>query len=89
MEARMSFLDRLDAHADLMHRMAETTGADLGTAVLEGRVGPMELRSLYLSCTRCDAPEACAEWLEGHADGSAAPPDFCRNRQSLDRLRQS
>lgn len=82
----MSYLDRLDTHTDLMHRMADTVGAELGSALIDGRVSATELRSLYLSCARCDAPEACSEWLDAHAEGADGPPGFCRNSQSLARL---
>ena len=83
----MSYLDRLNEHSDLMHRMADAVGADFGTALIEGRIGATGLRSMYLSCARCDGAAACADWLDAHAQGAAPAPEFCRNREALAQLR--
>ena len=82
-------VDRLDRHADLMYRMSDTVGADLGEALFEGRLSGEKVRGAVLSCTRCDSVEACEQWLAKHeGDRAQNVPEFCRNRELLARLRR-
>lgn len=75
---------KLDRHAALMNRMADTVGVDLGEALVEGRLSGEGLRSAILRCTACDNPEACDHWLADRAPGSAEDtPEYCRNRALL------
>ena len=75
---------KLDRHAALMNRMADTVGVDLGDALIDGRLSGEGLRSAILRCTACDSPEACAHWLAGKSPGSAGEaPAYCRNRALL------
>lgn len=69
----------LARHAQLVTRMATTVGADLPDALADGRVTGEAMRTAVLSCTACDDPEACAQWLETHTDGAEAAPGYCRN----------
>ena len=82
----MGFLKRLDERADLMNRMAETVGANLGDAVIDGRLDATGVRSALVACARCNAAEECVHWMDEHADGAAHPPGYCRNSALLDRL---
>jgi hypothetical protein len=82
----MKLFDKIDRHADLVSRMADTVGADLADAAMTGLVQPGEMRSAVMRCTACDEVEACEHWLADHADGAAATPDYCRNKAVLDRL---
>jgi hypothetical protein len=86
METDMGLFDKLDRHADLVNRMAETVGADLGDAAIRGQIRPEEMRSAVLRCTACDSVEECGHWLDDHAEGAAAAPGYCRNKATLDRL---
>ncbi len=83
----MGFIDRIDRHANLVNRMADTVGADMGDALLDGRVRAQELRSAVLRCTRCDHVEKCVPWLGAHAEsGARSAPEYCSNRRLLSRV---
>ncbi len=85
----MGMIDRIDRHATLMHRMSDTVGAELGDALVEGRLSAEALRGAVLSCTRCDSVDACEQWLAEHEDDTAqSAPEYCRNRELLARLRR-
>ncbi|MFD1911448.1 DUF6455 family protein [Halodurantibacterium flavum] len=89
-------LTRLDRHATLVGRMAETTGIDMADALVTGRLSGPSLRGAVLRCCGCDKAEACQGWLDAQERGrqerqaGAAPataPDYCRNRDLMARLR--
>jgi hypothetical protein len=82
----MGLFDKLDRHADLVTRMADTVGADLGEAAIRGQIRPEEMRSAVIRCTACDSVEDCQHWLADHADGAEAAPGYCRNKSVLDRI---
>lgn len=82
----MRFLTRIDAHADLMHRMADAVQADLTDALVKGRLSAPELRNAVMACTGCEGSDECRTWLEVHQDGAADTPSWCRNRDLLMRL---
>ena len=77
---------RIDKHADLMGRMAETVGADLAEATQRGDLTPEEYRSAVLSCTSCKGAGECQGWLDAHAEGAGGTPDYCRNKALLEAL---
>ncbi len=77
---------KLDLHARLASDMAATVGADLGDALAAGRLTAPDLRSALLRCTACDEVGACEDWLNDHPQGAGRAPQFCRNRELLDRL---
>ena len=79
-------LSRIDKHAGLMGRMAETVGADLAEAMQRGDLTPWEYRSAVLSCTSCKGAGACQGWLDAHSDGADQTPDYCRNKALLEAL---
>lgn len=83
----MGFVQRLDRHADLVQRMADTLHVDFGEAMLRGTLAPEELRSAVFRCMGCECVSACADWLEAHAEGADRAPGYCRNRDMLGGLR--
>lgn len=82
----MSWTNRFDKHAGLVHRMAGTLGVDLAEEMLGGSLPPQEFRSAVLSCMGCKEAGACERWLAEHAAGSAVTPSYCRNRERLEAL---
>jgi hypothetical protein len=79
----MNMFQKLDRHADLVNRMADTVGADLGEALLKGTLSGQGLRAAVLNCCRCEGGGECPDWLEAHAQGAEEAPDYCRNRALL------
>jgi hypothetical protein len=79
----MNMFQKLDHHAGLVNRMAETVGADLGDAIIAGTLSGQGLRAAVMSCCACDSTDACQDWLAAHADGAAEAPCYCRNRDLL------
>jgi len=85
-EDHMGFLKRLDDRAGLMNRMAETVGADIGDAIIDGRLDAIGVRSALIACAGCGSAEECVHWMDAHPDGAQHAPDYCRNATLLDRL---
>lgn len=84
----MPMLEKLNRHAELMGRMAETVDADLAEALLRGDLNGMILRGAVLRCTTCEAAQVCAEWLDSQDGAHGQPvPEFCVNRDLMERLR--
>ncbi|MCB1404983.1 MAG: hypothetical protein KDK01_01665 [Rhodobacteraceae bacterium] len=83
----MGFLAKLDHHFDLMTRMSDTVHADLNGSLALERLSASELRNAVLACTGCEGGKECPDWLDSHADGAEETPDYCRNRNLLQRLR--
>lgn len=83
----MNLFQKLDRHADLVNRMADTVGADMGQALLEGRLTGQELRGMVLNCCACEGAGDCPDWLADHKAGAEAAPGYCRNRDTLAELR--
>lgn len=79
---------KLNQHAGLLNKMADTLGVDLAEAAQEGRLAPEDLRASVLRCTGCSDPAECMHFLVEHAaTGAEAAPEFCRNRQLFSELR--
>ncbi|PRX34972.1 hypothetical protein SAMN05216257_102554 [Meinhardsimonia xiamenensis] len=85
----MSLMSILDRHAGLSMRMAETVGADVVQAAVEGRIPETAIRTMVLTCSRCRAVGSCMDWLDEHAAGAEEAPDYCLNRTFLERARDS
>lgn len=79
----MSFLSRIDRHAKLFSRMADTQGVDLALEMQKGNLSPETYRGAVLSCTGCSNPDGCEKDLDR---GSHTVPDFCRNAPLIQRL---
>jgi hypothetical protein len=82
----MNLFQKLDHHTTLMNRMADTVGADLGGAILDGRLSGSALRGMVVSCCACEGAGDCPGWLEAHPQAEAAP-GYCRNRIALAALK--
>jgi len=82
----MGVLDRIDRHADLVDRMADTVGVNLVEAAQRGEIAEGTLRSAVFSCIGCTEPLACKDWLDAHPDGAHETPEYCRNKALFDRL---
>ena len=82
----MGLAKRIDHHATLFHNMAETVHADLGEALMDGRIDGQGVRAAVFQCMTCDSAEECPKWMQAHADGAESAPEYCRNRQLLQRL---
>ncbi len=83
----MGLAKRIDKHATLFNDMADTVGADIGDALLDGKIDGQGLRAAVFQCMTCDSAEQCPDWMEAHADGAESAPEYCRNRQMLRRLK--
>jgi hypothetical protein len=77
---------RFDRHDRLMGRMADTLGVDLAEEAMHGRLGPEDLRSLLVRCTGCGQASACEGWLDAQSGQASLAPDYCRNKDQLERL---
>ena len=75
----MNIFKRLDHHADLVNRMANTVGADLEESLMRGQLSGQTLRSAVLRCVGCEGGSECPDWLAAHEAGSEQTPSYCRN----------
>ena len=82
----MGLLDRIDRHSALFQRMADTVHADLGDAMLNGRIDGQGVRAAVFQCMNCDSADECPGWMDAHAESATEAPEYCRNRQLLNRL---
>jgi len=80
----MSWMTRLNRHATLVGRMADTIGVDLAEEMQRGNFSPESWRAAVMSCTGCDNPDGCEAWLEAHRDGAEETPGYCRNKDRLE-----
>jgi hypothetical protein len=82
-DTAMNLFQKLDHHAGLVNRMAETVGADLGAALITGKLSGEGLRAAVVNCCACEGAADCPDWLADHAQGAAEAPCYCRNRDLL------
>ena len=82
----MFWIARLNRHAELVERMADTLGVDLAEEAMRGRMSPEQIRTNVLNCVGCAYPDGCEKWLADHKDGASETPGYCRNKSMLDRL---
>lgn len=79
---------RLEHHAELMERMAETLGVDLTEELQTGRMTPDDVEETVLRCATCIEAGACQQFLElNHDQGTDEAPGYCRNKSLLEALR--
>jgi len=84
----MALLEGLDRTSDLMMRMSDTLGVDLGEALLEGRLTGADLRSAAVRCSGCEAADVCGGWMAEQAGTNPeAAPGYCNNADLFARLR--
>ncbi|RMD91298.1 MAG: hypothetical protein D6811_09255 [Alphaproteobacteria bacterium] len=67
--------------------MAEAVGADVVQAAVEGRVPETAIRTMVVTCSRCQSVGSCLEWLEEHAAGAQEAPDYCLNKGLFERVK--
>jgi len=82
----MGFISRIDHHAELLNRMAETVHADFGAAMAAGTLRADEIRGAVFACMNCAGATQCPSWMELHQAGAEAAPEYCRNRGLLARI---
>lgn len=85
----MRFLDKIDRHADLMNRMADTVHANMSEALAHDALTAQELRNAVVACMGCEGGDQCPDWLADHATGAEDTPDYCRNRALFHRLKEA
>lgn len=74
---------KLAEHSDLMTRMAERAGADIGQALLDGRVAATEYRDRIVRCSNCEKVAACRRLLQATWIEPPEIPDYCANREFI------
>jgi len=72
-------MKKLDYHANLAYKMADTVGVDLTEAGQRGYFPPETIRSTVFACMGCDDTSDCEHWLEANSKGAAETPSYCRN----------
>jgi hypothetical protein len=78
------FLVSIDVRTALMERMMQKFSVDRQLKCLPHHAAVVS-RAVD-RCRSCGHQDACADWLE-HNDRPDEPPDFCRNRDLIARLR--
>jgi hypothetical protein len=76
----------MDRHSELFTHMAAAVNADLGKTTELSSGGADSLRSLMIRCSDCKNADTCSEWLDANRDGAPSAPDFCLNKESLNKL---
>ena len=84
-ERPRAWFKRIEGRAGLFSAMARRTGANLAGS--SGSATESDLRQAVGRCLACSDEEACKSWLEDAPQGAKAP-DFCRNAQLMERLRE-
>jgi hypothetical protein len=74
-------------HAGLMNAMSCKAGVNLGVELIDGRVTPTELRHGTLTCMQCENVDQCERFLFGDPGFPAEVPDYCLNKDLIDRLK--
>ncbi len=79
-------LKTMSERAELVTQMARKVDADLGEAVLDGKIGANSLRAAVVQCAACSETQACRHWLATH-DTAAKAPDYCRNHDLFEAIK--
>jgi len=79
--------EKISRHADLVDKMAESAGVDLGAAVATGALPPPELRAAVRTCTHCQNVGECEAFLAVSGGLPRRVPDYCLNTELFERLR--
>lgn len=75
---------KISKHSDLMGRMAERAGVDIGAEVLDGSFEASKYRAAVIRCTHCTSVDECETMLaQGDHEGV---PEFCLNKQVIRQL---
>ncbi len=78
----------LKTHAALFDDMSRAVGLDLQEEAISGRLQFDEISEAVLRCSRCAHPKDCAAQLSAGVAEISAAPDYCRNRDLLDFLKE-
>ncbi len=74
------------AHYWLLQGMLRKSGADAVTAFDQGDMSSDDWAQLIESCRSCSAPCACRAFLDDPNATRAAPPEYCKNAEALEKL---
>lgn len=77
----------LKTHAALFDDMSRAVGLDLQEEAIAGRLQFDEISEAVLRCSRCSHPSACSTKLSDDVAEITEAPDYCRNRDLLDFLK--
>ena len=83
----MGLFDKIDRSAVVTGRMADTLGVDFADAIVQNPDSVRDYRQAVMRCTACDQEDKCIGWMETHPH-AAQTPDYCRNKDILERLAQ-
>lgn len=81
----MGLLDKIDRRAGVMTRMADTLGVDFAASIAQTPEAVREYRQAVMRCTACNHEGECTEWMDAHPHAEKAP-EYCRNKDILERL---
>lgn len=77
----------LKRHAELVDRMSQSLGLDLEEAMMKGQMQMDTLGDAVLRCTGCAEADTCDHWLAAQSGQADQPPEYCRNTELFDLLR--
>ncbi|WP_319825650.1 DUF6455 family protein [Thalassovita sp.] len=81
----MSIFDKIDRHAGIMNKMADTVGVDWAAEVKKDPSLAYRYREAVMSCTHCQHDGECQGWMAEHPHATETP-DYCRNKVLLEGL---
>lgn len=79
----------LKTHAALFDSMSQALGLDLEEEAIAGHLAFDEISEAVLRCSRCAHPQQCAARLAQPGQVLTEAPDYCRNRDLLDYLKEN
>lgn len=83
----MGQIQNFAVHSELLQKMSNTLGVDLGQAVLTDKLHNFPFEDMVYRCSKCDRVGDCEEWLAEHQSGASETPDYCRNKHLIEGLR--
>ena len=82
-------LKKLNKHADLMSKMTEKVGLELGDELLSGKLSAIEIRDAVVTCTHCKNVSDCQKFLDDANANVEHAPEYCLNKQMISKLRRN
>lgn len=80
-------LGDFNQHFWQLRAVAKQAGIDLGDAMREHKLTPLDYAAIVTRCRGAGCSQACAQWLSQSAGVNREIPDFCANKTCLERLR--
>lgn len=71
--------EKLSKHADLVSKMTEKAGVDIGDELNAGTVSGSFLRNMVMVCTHCKHVGECQHHLATAPQGDV--PEYCLNKE--------